>query len=213
MKRLFSFFLVLCLFLPIFSGLQTKVRAAETLTYEDIIGAATVIKLNMDENILPNTIPAGNTTITPAQFEYLACHVLIAINGGTTDGSVNVLPMAEAPNPTGTATAGKVTLADIAAMAAKIIPFMETNKYGPNYSTSSAIGQMHYFDVIYTLARNLHFYAENGRLPNYCEVTKWKGAYGENILLEIPGMDPAQTRAATELYQLPAKYPRASGDY
>ena len=213
MKRLFSLFLTLCLCLPIFRGLRTEVRAAETLAYEDIIGAATVIKLNMDENILPSTIPAGNTTITPAQFEYLACHVLIAINGGTTDGSVNVLPMAEAPNPTGTATAGKVTVADIVAMAAKIIPFMETNKHGPNYSTSSAIGQMHYFDVVYTLARNLHFYAENGRLPNYCEVTKWKGAYGESIPFEIPGMDPAQTRAATELYQLPAKYPRASGDY
>ena len=48
MKRLFSLFLILCLCLPIFSGLQTEVRAAETLTYEDIIGAATVIKLNMD---------------------------------------------------------------------------------------------------------------------------------------------------------------------
>ncbi len=213
MRRIFSFLLVLSLCLSMVGTLSVEVHAAETLTYEEILAAATVVKLNMDENILPSTIPAGNTTITPAQFEYLACQVLVAINGGTAEGTVTVLPMAEAPKPTGTATAGKVTVADIAAMAAKIIPFMQTNGYGPNYSTSSAIGQMHYFDVIYTLARNLHFYVGNGRLPNYCEVTKWKGAYGENILLEIPGMDPAQTIAGTELYQLPAKYPRASGDY
>ncbi len=213
MKRILSLFLVLCLCLPMFGGLVTEGYAADTVTYDEIIAAASVVKLNMDGKVLPKTIPAGKTTITPAQFEYLACHVLVGINGGTTSGTVNVLPMAEAPKPTGTATAGRVTLADIAAMAAKIIPFMETNGYGPNYSTSSAIGQMHYFDVVYTLARNLHFYAENGRLPNYCDVTKWSGSYGENILLEIPGMDPAQTLAATELYQLPAKYPRASGDY
>ncbi len=213
MKRTISLFLVLCLCLPMLGGLKTEARAAETLTYDEILAAASIVKLNMDENVLPNTIPAGSTTITPAQFEYLACHVLIGLNGGTTNGTVNVLPMSEAPNPSGTATAGRVTVADITAMAAKIIPFMETNGYGPNYSTSSAIGQMHYFDVVYTLARNLHFYAENGRLPNYCDITKWKGVYGENILLEIPGMDPAQTLAATELYQLPAKYPRASGDY
>ncbi len=213
MKRFIAFLLTLCLCLPLFGGSLPEVIAAETLTYDEIIAAASIVKLNMDENVLPNTIPAGNTTITPAQFEYLACHVLIGINGGTTSGNVNVLPMSEAPNPTGTATAGKVTVADITTMATKIIPFMETNGHGPNYSTSSAIGQMHYFDVVYTLARNLHFYAENGRLPNYCEITKWKGTYGENVLFEIPGLDQEATMASTELYQLPAKYPRASGDY
>ena len=213
MKRILSLFLTLCLCLPLFGGIISEATAAETLTYEEIIAAATVVKLNMDENILPNSIPAGNTTITPAQFEYLACHVVVALNAGTTTGTVEVLPMSEAPSPTGTSTSGKVTVADIAAMAAKIIPFMETNGYGPNYSTSSAIGQMHYFDVIYTLARNLYFYANNDRLPNYCEITKWKGSYGENILVNIPGLDNEATLATTQLYQLPAKYPRASGDY
>ena len=213
MKRLFSLFLALCFCLPLFGGVVPEAAAAETLTYEEIIAAASIVKLNMDENILPNTIPAGNTTITPAQFEYLACHVVVALNAGTTTGTVEVLPMSEAPNPSGTSTSGKVTVADIAAMAAKIIPFMETNGYGPNYSTSSAIGQMHYFDVVYTLARNLYFYANNDRLPNYCEITKWKGSYGENILVNIPGLDQEATLATTQLYQLPAKYPRASGDY
>ena len=213
MKRILSLILALCLCIPLFGGIVAEVTAADTLTYDEIIAAATIVKLNMDENVLPNSIPAGNTTITPAQFEYLACHVVVALNAGTTTGTVEVLPMSEAPNPTGTSTSGKVTVADIAAMAAKIIPFMETNGYGPNYSTSSAIGQMHYFDVVYTLARNLYFYANNDRLPNYCEVTKWKGSYGENILVNIPGLDNEATLATTELYQLPAKYPRASGDY
>ena len=213
MKRILSLFLALCLCFPLFGGILPRTNAAETLTYDEIIAAGSIIKLNMDENILPTTVPAGNTNITPAQFEYLACHVLIGLNSGTTTGTVTVLPMSEAPNPTGTATSGKVTVADIVAMAAKIIPFMETNGHGPNYSTSSAIGQMHYFDVVYTLARNLYFYAENGRLPNYCEITKWKGSYGENVLVDIPGMDAEATLATTQLYQLPAKYPRASGDY
>ncbi|MBR6826389.1 MAG: MBL fold metallo-hydrolase [Oscillospiraceae bacterium] len=213
MKRILSLLLALCLCLPLFGGLVPETKAAATVTYEEVIAAASVVKLNMDEKVLPNTIPIGSTAITPAQFEYLACHVLIGLNGGTTTGTVNVLTMSEAPNPVVTTVSGRVTLADITAMAAKIIPFMETNGYGPNYSTSSAIGQMHYFDVVYTLARNLHFYAENGRLPNYCDVTKWSGAYGENILLNIPGLDQTQTSATTELYQLPAKYPRASGDY
>ena len=210
MKRMVSIILLLSLCLGFFGGFSPK--AAEVLTYDDVIAAATVVKLNMDENILPRTIPAGSTTITPAQFEYVACHVLIGLNGGTTSGTVTVVPASEAPNPTGSAT-GQVTTADLAAMAEKIIPFIETNGYGPNYSTSSAIGQMHYFDVVNLLARSLYFYDQNGRLPNYCTSNAWKGSYGENILLEIPGLSQEATLATTELYQLPAKYPRASGDY
>ena len=195
-----------------FGELTAGVRAADTLTYDEVIEAATVVKLNMDEKILPNTIPAGSTTITPAQFEYVACHVMVGLYKGTTSGSVPVITASEAPNPTGSAT-GQVTSADMATMAEKIIPFMETNGYGPNYSTSSAIGKMHYFDVVNLLARFLYFYDQNGRLPNYCTSEAWKGSYGENILVNIPGLDQEATLATTQLYQLPAKYPRDSGDY
>ncbi|MBR4308862.1 MAG: MBL fold metallo-hydrolase [Oscillospiraceae bacterium] len=211
-KKLLSLFLAVCLCLPLFGGLTADVRAADTLTYEEVIEAATVVKLNMDEKILPNAIPAGSMTITPAQFEYVACHVVIGLYKGTTSGTVPVIAASEAPNPSGSAT-GQVTTADIAAMAEKIIPFMETNGYGPNYSTSSAIGKMHYFDVVNVLSRFLYFYDQNGRLPNYCTSDAWKGSYGENILVNIPGLDQEATLATTQLYQLPAKYPRDSGDY
>ncbi len=212
MKRILSLFLALCLCLPLFGGIITETTAAETLTYNEIISAATVVKLNMDQKILPNTIPAGNTTITPAQFEYLACKVVIGINDGTTSGSLTVSSMNEAPNPSGSAK-GQVPLADFVAMAGKIVPFMETNGYAPNYSTSSNIGQMHYFDVVHMFAKVLNYYKENGKLPNYNTSEGWKGSYGENILVTIPGLDQEATMATTELYQLPAKYPRASGDY
>ena len=89
--------LLLSLCLGLFGGLSPK--AAEVLTYDDVIAAATVVKLNMDENILPRTIPAGSTTITPAQFEYVACHVLIGLNGGTTSGTVTVVPAPRPPIP------------------------------------------------------------------------------------------------------------------
>ena len=97
MKRLFSLVVVFCLTLSLFCGLLPGAAAADTLTYDEILGAATVVKLNMDKNILPNTIPAGSTSITPAQFEYLACQVVIAINGGTTSGTLTVAAMEEAP--------------------------------------------------------------------------------------------------------------------
>ncbi len=212
MKQFISLLLALCLCLPLFGGMLTGAKAAETLTYEEVIEAATVVKLNMDEKILPNSIPAGSTTITPAQFEYVACHVVIGLAKGTTSGTVPLIAASEAPNPAGSAT-GQVTIADISAMAEKIIPFMETNGHGPNYSTSSAIGKMHYFDVVNVLSRFLYFYDQNGRLPNYCTSDAWKGSYGENILVNIPGLPQEETMATTRLYQLPAKYPRASGDY
>lgn len=212
MKRLFSLVVVFCLTLSLFCGLLPGAAAADTLTYDEILGAATVVKLNMDKNILPNTIPAGSTSITPAQFEYLACQVVIAINGGTTSGTLTVAAMEEAPKPSGSAT-GQVPLADYVTMAGKIVPFMKTNGYAPNYSTSSTIGQMHYFDVVHMYAKILNYYKENSKLPNYNTSQGWKGSYGENILVTIPGLDQEATLATTELYQLPSKYPRASGDY
>ena len=212
MKRSISLLLALCLCLSLFSGLGMSASAADTVSYADVISAASIIKQNMELNILPNTVPAGNVTITPAQFEYLACKVVIDLNSGITESSLTVPTAAEAPNPSGSAK-GQVPIADMVTMAGKIVTFIETNAYAPNYSTSSNIGQMHYFDVVDIFARCLNYYKENGRLPNYCTSNAWTGSYGENILVTIPGLDQTQTLATTELYQLPAKYPRASGDY
>ncbi|MBQ2445798.1 MAG: MBL fold metallo-hydrolase [Oscillospiraceae bacterium] len=212
MKRILSMILALALCLSVFVGVGAETSAAVSLSFEEVLKAATLMKQNMDQMVLPRSIPAGSGTLSPAQFEYFACKAVLAIDSGTATGNYAVVPMAEAATPSGSAK-GQVPLADYVTMAEKIITFMETNGSAPNYSTSSNIGQMHYFDVVHMYAKILNFYRDKGTLPNYNTSEGWRGSYGENVVTDIPGMDPSQTLAATELYQLPAKYPRASGDY
>jgi len=59
--------------------------------------------------------------------------------------------------------------------------FCDNNGQGPNYMTTS-LGFMHYKEAVYFYAKNMSFYYEEGRLPNYCSATNWivtSGTYSE----------------------------------
>ena len=146
--------------------------------YTAVMEAATFVTNNMANNILPAAIPVGPLTVTPAQFQYLACKVVVGVNAGKTNEELTFPALEEPANPQGTAT-GKIYLADYVAMAQKIINWGDANPAGPNYSTSSDIGITNYYDVVHMYAKVLNFYKENNALPNYNTVIGWKGTVQE----------------------------------
>ncbi|MBP3412753.1 MAG: transglutaminase family protein [Oscillospiraceae bacterium] len=151
--------------------------ATTTDWFANVITAAVNVKASMDNKVIPSSIQVGSTSVTPGQFQYLACKVVVGLNAGQTTGTLTVPKVSEPQNPSGTAT-GQVYREDYVAMAQKIIAFIDTNALAPNYSTSSTIGQMHYYDVIHMYAKVLAYYKSNGALPNYNTAEGWSGTVG-----------------------------------
>ncbi len=189
-------------FLPIHYGdvevTPTEKPAEPEDWYAAVIDAAVQVKASMDKNIIPGTIYVGNVAVTPAQFQYLACQVVVGLDSGITSGDLSVITIGEAENPTGSAT-GQVPRADYVAMAKKIIAWDESHPEAPNCSTSSNIGVMNYYDVIHMYAKILNFYKTEGMLPNYNTSIGWSGTVEDVATPTEPTTKPttAPTSAST----------------
>lgn len=189
-------------FLPVHYGevevTPTEKPAEPEDWYAAVIEAAVQVKASMDKNVIPGTIYVGNIAVTPAQFQYLACQVVVGLDSGITSGDLSVPTIGEAENPTGSAT-GQVPRADYVAMAKKIIAWDESHPEAPNCSTSSTIGVMHYYDVIHMYAKILNFYKTEGMLPNYNTSVGWSGTVEEVATPTEPTTKPttAPTTAST----------------
>lgn len=162
--------------------------------YAAVIAAAVEVKKSMDNNILPGTIMVGPVAVTPAQFQYLACQVVVGLDAGKTTGDVKVIPLGEAENPfSDTTVDSKVYRDDYVAMAKKIIAWDEANPAAPNYSTSSGLGRkLHYLDVVHMYVKVLEFYSREGMLPNYNTIKHWRGTVEDVTTPTQPTTPPTQ---------------------
>ncbi len=163
--------------------------------YTAVMDAATFVTDKMAGNVLPASIPVGPLTVTPAQFQYLACKVVVGLNAGKTNEELTFPALEEPANPQGTAT-GKIYKADFVAMAQKIVNWGDANPAGPNYSTSSDIGITNYYDVVHMYAKVLNFYKTNNALPNYNTVIGWSGTV-EEVTTATTAPTTASTSATT----------------
>ncbi len=167
--------------------------------YAAVIDAAAQVKASMDNKILPGTIMIGPVAVTPAQYFHLCVQVVVGIYNGNTTGTVKVIELNEPANPQGSAT-GKIYTADYIAMAKKIITWNESNPAAPNYSTSSDIGIVNYYDVIHMYTKILEFYKREKALPNYNTVVGWAGRVEDVTTPTTPSTAPstAPTAPSTE---------------
>ncbi len=166
--------------------------------YAAIIDAAAQVKASMDNNILPGTIMVGPVAVTPAQYMDLCCQVVVGISNGQTTGTVAVQEGLQEPaNPQGTAS-GKIYTADFVAMAKKIIAWNDANPAAPNYSTSSDIGIVNYYDVVHMYTKVLEFYKREKALPNYNTVVRWSGRVEDVTTPTTPTTPPTQPSQPTQ---------------
>ncbi len=184
-------------FLPVHYG-DVDVVAVPTAPddwYKAVMDAAIFVKEKMANNILPGSIPVGPLTVTPAQFLYLAMAVTVGIDQGQTSGELTVPEAAEPGNPQGTGV-GQCYREDYVDMARRTVTWIETNKQAPNYSTSSDLGPVHYYDLVSGFARILAWYVDTGDLPNYNTFHGWSGTV-EDVQEPTTAPSTAPTTAPT----------------
>ena len=184
-------------FLPVHYG-DVDVVAVPTAPddwYKAVMDAAIFVKEKMASNILPGSIPVGPLTVTPAQFLYLAMAVTVGIDQGQTSGELTIPEAAEPGNPQGTGV-GQCYREDYVDMARRTVTWIETNKQAPNYSTSSDLGPVHYYDLVSGFARILAWYVDTGDLPNYNTFHGWSGTV-EDVQEPTTAPSTAPTTAPT----------------
>ncbi len=121
---------------------------------------------------LPTSVTVNGQTFNMPEFCYLCCDAIVGINAGTTSGELSTPDLKEPENPQDTISPGNMDLAEVVERAQRYMTFCDNNGQAPNYMSTS-LGFMHYKEGVYFFAKNVSFYYEEGRLPNYCSVTNW----------------------------------------
>ncbi|MBR6825465.1 MAG: hypothetical protein IKM59_02850, partial [Oscillospiraceae bacterium] len=122
----------------------------------------------------------GTTACKPAQYLYLACQVVIGINGGQTTGSLSVPNYSEPSSPSTTLIAGTFQKTEYLDILTRIKTFMDNNGQAPNYASTS-LGQIQHEGAIYMAACILDYYAANGKLPDSIAVKPWYDYLGITV--------------------------------
>ena len=149
--------------------------------YTNVVIAATNVKNYVtSKEEMPATITVGTTACKPAQYLYLACQVVIGINGGQTSGSLSVPNYAEPEGPNSTLKAGSFQKAEYLDILTRIKNFMDNNQQAPNYASTS-LGQIQHEGAIYMAACILDYYAVNGKLPDSIAVKPWYDYLGVTV--------------------------------
>lgn len=196
-RSLIAILLCLCTVFSAAAMVTLSAHAATSVTYAQINASAKTIADTVEsKNALPAKVTCGSTTITHAQFMYLASKVVIALNKGSKSGSITVPTMATAPSPNGSVKAYNMYKSEYAKRAREIITFMDKNKKAPNYVTCNG-GKLKYQDSVFALAKILRYYKANSALPNYCYVANRTWKADVNILSNNKAAITSQPKALT----------------
>lgn len=175
-RSLLALALCLCCVFSMVAVISFRANAATTVTYVNVQEAAKTIADTVEsKNALPVKVNCGSSTVTPAQFMYLASKVIVALNNGTKSGTLAIPSMNKAPHPQGSVKAYNMYKSEYVVRAQKIITFMNKEKAAPNYCTCNG-GTLKYQDAVFALAKILRYYKQHNALPNYCYVANrtWK---------------------------------------
>ena len=154
---------------------QTNLHAAageaqtSSLITTDVIKAAKTVKSYAEKNsALPATVQVKDRNVTKEQFTYLMAQSILNIDNGKKTATLNLINVASATEPTGTAT-GILTKPYYINSASTLVNFIKTNGRLPNYITT-VIGRIAPQNLAYAMSKILVFYSTNYRLPNYVTV-------------------------------------------
>ncbi len=164
-----------------------------------VIDASVVVKSSIvDSKVMPGAIQVGPLTVTRAQYLYLACKVIVALNNGQTTGTLALPASANEPgNPQGV-TSGRIYKYDYTDMAARCFAYIDNNGTAANCINSADYGMMHYYVVIEAMARTLAFYKSDGMLPNYVTVSSFSGTVEQVTEPTTPPVTAPTTPPVTE---------------
>ncbi len=141
--------------------------------YADVLKAAADLVAYVDKNeAMPSSVKVGTKTYGIGTFEHMIALAIININSGITSGTLEVLDMEEAANPSETMSKGTIALTEYVDMANRTVNWNREQLLTANY-TSTSLGKMHYYCRVYFFSAILASYKTNGKLPASVTISTW----------------------------------------
>ena len=148
----------------------TTTSSASTISIKDVIaGAKTVKSYYETNNKVPTSVSAGGQTFTTPEFLYLMSQAIYQL-GSSNNNEITILRgIADPESPFGDTLNEELYKEDYLVVAKNLANYIIKNNQAPNYS-SSAVGDIIYYEVVDTFSRILNFYGTYDQLPNYSMV-------------------------------------------
>ncbi|MBE6509136.1 MAG: hypothetical protein E7Z77_06945 [Methanobrevibacter sp.] len=154
-----------------FSG-TSKIHVLNTVTLSQIISASKTVKSYIEKNHkLPTSVTVGSTTVTTAQYVYLASKAIVNLKAGKTS-AISIEEVANPKKPDTAYSAGN--LYDYLSVAKSVIKTIDSTGVMPN-SASSDLGTVGYNALTYAFARVVAFYGTEDVMPNYVVIKSLSG--------------------------------------
>ena len=148
----------------------TATSSVGTISIKDIIAGASTVKSYYETNKkVPSSVSAGGQTFTTPEFLYLMSQAIYQLGNSNNNDIAIIRGIADPESPFGDTLNEELYKADYLVVAKNLANYIIKNNQAPNYS-SSALGDIIYYEVVDTFSRILTFYGNNNQLPNYSMV-------------------------------------------
>ena len=171
-----------------YSG-TSKIHVLNAVTLSQIIDASKTVKSYIEKNNkLPTSVKVGTTTLTTAQYLYMASQAIVNLKAGKTS-EITIKDVANPKNPVTAYSLGN--LYDYLSVAKSVIKTANSNKVMPN-SASSDLGTVGYDGLVYAFARVVAFYGTEKVMPNYVVIKSLSssGSSTSGTTNTISNLDP-----------------------
>ena len=144
--------------------------SSATISINDIIAGAKTVKSYYETNKkVLSSVSAGGQTFTAPEFLYLMSQAIYQLGNSNNNDITIIRGVANPESPFGDTLNEELYKEDYLVVAKNLANYIVKNNQAPNYS-SSAVGDIIYYEVVDTFSRILAFYGNYGQLPNYSMV-------------------------------------------
>ena len=174
---------------------EAYIHVIGTIPISELVKAANTVNMYIEKNAkLPSNITIGDTSFTTAQYLYLLCEAIIAINAG----DLSNLYVFEVNDPTDPGAAKDMgVLYAYISVASELITSMDAGTT-PN-SVNTNIGTIGYDGIVYAFTRVLVYYGLMDKLPGAVSIRSLVIYTSQSVL------DSKNTITNLEPYLKPSK--------
>ena len=164
-----------------------------SVSINDILTASETVKNYYANNKkLPTTVTMAGNSYTMPEFLYLMSQAIYQLGSYNTNPITAIIGAKDPSSPSGDDINAQLNKADYLTMAKSVADYIKSNNQAPNYA-SSAVGKIHYTELVEASARILAFYKNNDKyLPNYVTISYGSSPYSGpvNVINTITDLTP-----------------------
>ena len=155
---------------PSGGSIKITVAGAAVSMYDILVASETVKNYYSNNDKLPGSVTIAGTKYTMPEFLYLICQATYQLGSSNINPVYAIMGVKAPGSPSGDDLNAQLTKANFLKVAKTVADYIKSNNQAPNYA-SSAVGKIHYIELVDAFSRVLAFYKNNGNeLPNYVTI-------------------------------------------